>query len=88
MQTSSPRLEEVLNLPSTHFQTKGWEQLFIYLAISEGAISAVLIREEEGKQFLVYYVNKSLLHAETHYTQLEKLALTLVTIACKRWSYF
>ena len=43
------------------------EQLFIYLAVSEGTVNAVLIWDEEGKQFSVYYVSKSLLDAETHY---------------------
>ncbi|KAL5567021.1 hypothetical protein UlMin_030185 [Ulmus minor] len=57
-------------------------------AVSEGAVSAVLVREEEGKQFPVYYVSKSLLDAETRYTQLEKLALALVTAARKLRPYF
>ena len=33
-------------------------------------------------------MSKSLLDAETHYTQLEKLALALVTAACKLRPYF
>ena len=48
----------------------------------------MLVREEEGKQFLVYYVNKSLLDAETRYTQLEKLILALITVARKLRPYF
>ena len=67
---------------------KDGEQLFIYLAVSKGAVSAVLIREEEGKQFPVYYVSKSLLDTKTRYTQLEKLALVLVTAARKLRPYF
>ena len=51
-------------------------------------MSAVLIREEDGKQFLVYYVKKSLLDAKTHYTQLEKLVLALITVAHKLRPYF
>ena len=67
---------------------KDEEQLFIYLAVSEGTDSAVLIREEESKQFPVYYVSKSLLDADTCYTQLEKLALALVTTTRKLRPYF
>ena len=48
----------------------------------------MLVREEEGKQLPVYYVRKSLLNAETHYTQLEKLALALVTATRKLRPYF
>ena len=51
-------------------------------------MSTALIREEDNKQFPVYYVSKSLLDTETHYTQLEKLALALVTAAHKLWPYF
>ena len=64
------------------------EQLLIYLAISEIAVNAILIREKEGRQLLVYYVSKSLLDVETRYSQLEKLALALVTAACKLQPYF
>ncbi|KAK3021299.1 hypothetical protein RJ639_046870 [Escallonia herrerae] len=36
------------------------EDLFLYLSISEVAVSTVLIREEEGKQRPVYYISKVL----------------------------
>ena len=48
----------------------------------------MLVREEEAKQFPVYYVSKSLLDVETRYTQLENLALALVTAARKLRPYF
>ena len=57
------------------------EMLFLYLAVSEHSVSAVLVREDEGKQSPIYYVSKSLLDAESRYSQLEKLALALVTAA-------
>ncbi|KAK2997300.1 hypothetical protein RJ639_026298 [Escallonia herrerae] len=34
------------------------EDLFLYLSISEVAVSMVLIREEEGKQRPIYYISK------------------------------
>ena len=71
-------LKRYLTSPPLLSKPKDGEQLFIYLAVSEGAVSTVLVREDEGKQFSIYYVSKSLLDAETCYTQLEKLALTLV----------
>ena len=76
-------LKKYLASPPHLSKPKDGEQLFIYLAVSEGTVSAVLVREEQGKQFPVYYVSKSLLDAETHYTQLEKLALALVTATRK-----
>ncbi|KAL5581545.1 hypothetical protein UlMin_013987 [Ulmus minor] len=81
-------LKRYLTSPPLLSKPKDGEQLYIYLAVSEGAVSAVLVREEEGKQFPVYYVSKSLLDAETRYTQLEKLALALVMAARKLRPYF
>ncbi|KAI5351389.1 hypothetical protein L3X38_004280 [Prunus dulcis] len=53
------------------------EDLFLYLAVSDSAISSALIREEFGAQHPVFYTSKSLLCAETHYLKLEK-AMTLL----------
>ncbi|KAL5579016.1 hypothetical protein UlMin_011458 [Ulmus minor] len=58
-------LKRYLTSPPLLSKPKDGEQLYIYLAVSEGAVSAVLVREEESKQFPVYYVSKSLLDAET-----------------------
>ena len=59
------------------------EVLLLYLAVSEHAVSAVLVCEEGRKQLRIYYVSKALLDAETRYSHLEKLALTLIVAACK-----
>ena len=64
------------------------ETLFLYLAVSDTAVSIVLVREEEGSQHLVYYVSKALLDAETRYSRLEKLALALIVAARKLRPYF
>ena len=44
---------------------KNGETLYLYLAVSDRAVSAVLIREEDRVQWPVYYVSKALLDAET-----------------------
>ncbi|GMP91390.1 hypothetical protein CsSME_00042113 [Camellia sinensis var. sinensis] len=64
------------------------EELFLYLAVSEHAISAILIREEKGEQKAVYYVSKTLADAETRYLPLEKLMLALVMASKKLNHYF
>ncbi|GMP26675.1 hypothetical protein CsSME_00003020 [Camellia sinensis var. sinensis] len=64
------------------------EELFLYLAVSEHAVSAVLIREEKGEQKAVYYVSKTLADAETRYLPLEKLMLALVMASKKLSHYF
>ncbi|KAL5552647.1 hypothetical protein UlMin_040048 [Ulmus minor] len=62
--------------------------LFLYLAVSEHSVSIVLVREDDRKQSPIYYVSKALLNAESQYSQLEKLALALVTATRKLRSYF
>ena len=64
------------------------EVLYLYLAISPTAISAALIREEEGIQKAVYFVNKALHNAEERYLQIEKLAFALVMASRKLQPYF
>ncbi|XP_024038334.1 uncharacterized protein LOC112097367 [Citrus clementina] len=64
------------------------DKLYLYLAISDRAASSVLVREEEGVQYPIYYTSKALLDAETRYPPLEKWALALVVAARKLRPYF
>ena len=63
-------------------------ELFLYLAVTFTIVSSALIREEERVQMPVYYTSKSLRGAEKRYPPIEKMALTLVTDACKLGPYF
>ncbi|XP_052297264.1 uncharacterized protein LOC127902396 [Citrus sinensis] len=51
-------------------------------------LHSVLVREEEGVQYPIYYTSKALLDAETRYPPLEKWALALVVAARKLRPYF
>ena len=53
------------------------EDLFMYLSVSDHAVSAVLLRDR-GMQQPVYYISKTLVDTETRYLPLEKLVLALV----------
>ncbi|XP_074378164.1 uncharacterized protein LOC141719685 [Apium graveolens] len=64
------------------------ETLVLYLAISDFAVSAVLVREEDDIQLPVYYMSKRLADAETRYTSLEKLAYALILTSRKLMPYF
>ena len=64
------------------------EILYVYLVVSEHALSAVLVWEEEGKQSPIYYVSKALLDSETRYSHMEKLALAIITAAQTLRPYF
>ena len=50
----------------------------MYLAVSNHAVSLMLVRQHEGIQRPVYYLSKTLVDAETRYLPLEKMALALV----------
>jgi hypothetical protein len=51
------------------------EILYLYLAVSQFAVSSELVREEAGKHKPVYFTSKVLHGAEERYPRIEKLAL-------------
>ena len=63
------------------------ENLFMYLSMSDHAVSAVLLRDR-GIQQPVYYISKTLVDVETRYLRLEKLVLALVHATRKLPHYF
>lgn len=60
----------------------------MYLAVSEHAVSVMLIRVQDGVQRPMYYVNKTLVDSETRYLPLEKMALALLHATRKLPYYF
>ncbi|CAA0840386.1 Unknown protein, partial [Striga hermonthica] len=81
-------IKETLASPPTLQKPKPDEMLFLYLGVSDSAISAVLIREEGLLQSPIYYVSKALHDAELRYPPMEKLAFALVVAARKLRPYF
>ena len=63
------------------------EDLFMYLSVSEHVVSTMLLKDQEVQQ-PVYYINKTLVDAETRYLPLEKLVLALVHATRKLPHYF
>jgi hypothetical protein len=59
----------------------------MYIATQEWVIEAVLLQEEDGKEFLVAYVSRHLLDAETRYVFMEKLCLSSYYACSKFWHY-
>ncbi|KAK3014804.1 hypothetical protein RJ639_009135 [Escallonia herrerae] len=87
-QKSFEDLKRYLSSPPFLTKPVTGKDLFLYLSISEVAVSTVLIRKEEGKQRPVYYISKVLQDVETRYLRIDKVALALVTSARKLRPYF
>ncbi|XP_076889110.1 uncharacterized protein LOC143539781 [Bidens hawaiensis] len=68
------RLEELPTL----IASKTKELQVIYLAASDRAISAVVLVDRDSVQTPIYYVSRILADAETRYSTLENLVLSLV----------
>ncbi|PKA65661.1 RNA-directed DNA polymerase like [Apostasia shenzhenica] len=62
--------------------------LFLYLGVSDTAVSAVLVDDRKGVQHPIFYISHILLDAESRYPTLEKLALALLVMARKLRQYF
>ncbi|KAL2230531.1 UNVERIFIED_CONTAM: Ribonuclease HI [Sesamum indicum] len=81
-------LKEYLTKPPVLANPKEGETLFLYLAVSESAVSSVLVRQEGWSQSPIYYVSKMLQRAELRYSKMEKLTLALVITARRLRPYF
>ncbi|XP_014522255.1 uncharacterized protein LOC106778781 [Vigna radiata var. radiata] len=81
------QIKGVLTQPPVMGRPEHGHELQIYLATSEGAISAALIQEAPHFK-LVYFVSRSLKEAELRYQELEKVALSLIYAARRLRPYF
>lgn len=73
--------------PILHRPTKG-AILFLYLLVSENALSSVLVEETDDREKPIYFVSRVLKGAELRYQKIEKLALAVIVTARKLRSYF
>lgn len=74
------------SLPTLRRTTPG-EGLYLYLTVSDVAVSLVLIKDGHG-QIPVYYTSRALHGVELRYLPLEKLAFALITTTRKLRPYF
>ncbi|XP_050222440.1 uncharacterized protein LOC126672528 [Mercurialis annua] len=64
------------------------EILYLYLAVADETVAAVLVKEELGLQTPIYYTSKVLKGPEVRYAKIEKFALALKSAALKLRRYF
>nr|XP_025637940.1 uncharacterized protein LOC112733259 [Arachis hypogaea] len=81
--------KRVLAEPPILAKPQTGETLYLYLSITEEALAAALVRENEKKeQKPIYFISKVLQDAEARYSRLEKLAFTLLTASRRLRQYF
>ncbi|GKV47753.1 hypothetical protein SLEP1_g54620 [Rubroshorea leprosula] len=87
-QATFDELKSYLSSPPLLTKAKDGEILYLYLGISDEAISSVLVREEAKQQKPIYYISSVLHGAELRYPLVEKAALAVVTSVRKLRPYF
>ncbi|PKA60372.1 hypothetical protein AXF42_Ash008432 [Apostasia shenzhenica] len=64
------------------------KDLLLYLSATDNLVSAVLVREEAGRQHPIHYIGHVLHGAEVRYPPLEKLSFALISAARRLCHYF
>ncbi|GMH09059.1 hypothetical protein Nepgr_010899 [Nepenthes gracilis] len=87
-QTAFQNLKDYLASPPLLTSPLEGDELFLYLAVSDAALSSVLIQQQADVQRPIYYVSKILSDVESRYIHAEKIVLALVYSARKLRPYF
>ncbi|GKV35924.1 hypothetical protein SLEP1_g44125 [Rubroshorea leprosula] len=77
-QAAFDELKSYLSSPPLLTKATDGEILYLYLSISDEAISSMLVREERKQQKSVYYISSVLHETELRYPIVEKAALVVV----------
>jgi len=75
------------NPPIVHRPTTG-AILFLYLSISNNAMSSMLVQDSNTGDKPIYFISKVFRHVELRYQKIELLALAVVITAMKLRPYF
>ena len=82
------KLKEYLTKPPLLSPSMMGEKLYLYLVVSNTAMSSALIRKEENVQKLDYYTSQTFQGAEANYPRMEKIAFALLVDSWKLRPYF
>ncbi|XP_045797595.1 uncharacterized protein LOC123891742 [Trifolium pratense] len=82
------QLKEFLASPPILTRPLPGNILYLYLAVSDRALSSALVQEVEGEEKPIYFVSRTLRGAETRYQKIERLSLAVVVTARKLRQYF
>ncbi|RVW99888.1 hypothetical protein CK203_029237 [Vitis vinifera] len=82
-------VKHYLTKPPIPSSPQSGEQFYMYLAISDCVVNAILFRHIGDKeQRLVYYMSKAMVDVETWYSRMEQTVLVMKSAAQKLRSYF
>ncbi|XP_013594822.1 uncharacterized protein LOC106378082 [Brassica napus] len=82
------QLKHYLTTPPVLAKLDGGDVLSLYVAVSQAAVSSVLIKEDRGEQKPIFYTSRRMTGPETRYPTLEKMALAVVEAGRKVRPYF
>jgi len=82
------QLKDFLSSPTIIQKPRQDLPIIVYLAISEEMVSAALVQDIDKEERPVYFVSRTLHAVETRYQMIEKVALALMLVAKRMWSYF
>ena len=80
-QQAFKNLKEYLSSPLLLSLSRPGKKLYLYLVVSQAAVSAALVIEEDGCQKPVYFTSRAFRGVEERYPPMEKLAFALVIVA-------
>ncbi|GAA0146720.1 hypothetical protein LIER_06608 [Lithospermum erythrorhizon] len=86
--TSYKKVQRLTGCLAAVSRHEGVEELQLYLAVSEGVVSSVLVRDEEGMKRPIYYVSHVLHGAEESHPLIDKFVFAVVITARKLKAYF
>ena len=75
-QESFEKIKNYLSSPPVLKAPKRGVSFRLYVAAEDKIIGVVLTRETEGKEYIITYLSRRLIDAETRYTFIEKLCLS------------
>jgi len=82
------KLKTTLTSPPILHKLNTHQPLLVYITATNHTVSAALVQDVGGTQHPVYFVSRTLQDPETKYQMVEKLALSLVHVACHLRPYF
>ncbi|RDX83584.1 Retrovirus-related Pol polyprotein from transposon 17.6, partial [Mucuna pruriens] len=82
------RMKAMLATPPILVRPEPGQPLYLYMSVTETAISSIMIQEKEKEQCLVYFISKTLQGPEKRYQKIERGALALVVASRRLRPYF